>query len=108
MKKLPYRARTSAGDVFDIEFPLHGETGDAVRVGQLVTAVLEAVDKDIALAGETSNGDVLQAMAMVMAIRARMIHAPQTLTESISVDLVRTALDAVAGSVHQKPQIGHA
>ena len=108
MKKLPYRARTTSGDVFDIEFPLHGETGDTVRVGQLVTAVLKALDKDIALAGETSNGDVLQAMAMVLAIRARMIHAPQTLTERLSIDLVRTALDAVASSVHQNPQIGHA
>ena len=108
MKKLPYRARTTSGDVFDIEFPLHNETGDAVRVGQLVSKVLDALDKDIALAGETSNGDVLQAMAMVLAIRARMIHAPRTLTESLSIDLVRTALDAVASSVHQDPKIGHA
>ena len=60
MKKLPYRARTTTGDSFDIEFPLHGETRNAVRVGQHVSAVLEAIDRDIALAGETSNGDVLQ------------------------------------------------
>ncbi len=49
MKKLPDRARTACGDSFDIDFPLHDETRDAVRVGQLLSTVLEAIDKDIAL-----------------------------------------------------------
>ena len=49
MKKLPYRARTATGDVFDFSFPLHDETGDAVRVEQLVTTLLDAVDRDIAV-----------------------------------------------------------
>lgn len=108
MKKLPYRARTTTGDSFDIEFPLHGETRDAVRVGQLISAVLEAIDRDIALAGETSNGDVLQAVAMAMAIRARMIHAPDGVTDKLSAQLLRSALDAVAAASRQTPQVGHA
>ena len=108
MKKLPYRARTKTGDIFDIEFPLHGETVDAVRVGQLVTALLEALDRDIGLGGETSNGDVLQAAAIAMAIRARMIHARQSATDSLSTELLRTALDAVAAATHHAPQAGHA
>lgn len=106
--KLPYRATTRTGDVYDIEFPLHGETGDAVRVGQLVSAVLEAIDKDIALAGETSNGDVLQAVAMTMAIRAEMIHAPHEATEKLAKHLVNKALDAMAGSTRHRPRAGHA
>lgn len=108
MKKLPYRAQTRTGDTFDIEFPLHTETGDAVKIGQLVSVVLDAIDKHIAVAGETSNGDVLQAVAMAMAIRARMIHAPHATTENLSKDLLRTALDAVAASARQGPQAGHA
>ena len=108
MKKLPYRARTSMGDTFDIDFPLHDETRDPVRVGQLVSAVLQVIDRDIAVAGETSNGDVLQAVAMAMAIRARMIQSPHEAVARLSAELLRTALDAVAEAARQSPQIGHA
>ena len=106
--KLPYRARTTTGDTFDIEFPLHDETGSAVRVGQLVSAVLHAIDRDIAVSGETSNGDVLQALAMALAVRARMIHTAPETTERLSAELLRTALDAVAASARRTPQVGHA
>ena len=108
MKKLPYRARTVTGDIFDFEFHLHEETGDAVRVGQLVSALLDAIDRDIALAGDTSNGDVLQATAMAMAIRARMIHAPRQATEALSTGLLKTAPQAVADTGRESPQVGHA
>ncbi len=108
MKRLPYQARTASGDVFDIDFPLHTETRSAVRVGQLVTAILDALDKDIAISGETSNGDVLQAVAMAMAIRARMIDAPHETLERLSQQLLQTALDAVDASSHHAPQTGHA
>lgn len=108
MKKLPYLARTRTGDSFHIEFPLHPETGDAVRVGQLVSLVLETIDRDIALAGEASNGDVLQAVAMALSIRARMIHASHETTRGLSVRLVETALEAVADAPRQSGQVGHA
>ena len=108
MKKLPYRARTTTGDVFDIEFPLHGETASPVRVAQLVSAILAAIDKDIAVAGEASNGDVLQAVAMAMAIRARIIHAPPAVVEQLAGQLLRTALEAVADTPRKSPQSGRA
>jgi hypothetical protein len=108
MKKLPYRARTTTGDRFDIEFPLHAETRDAARVGQLLSTVLEAIDKDITLAGDTSNGDVLQAVAMAMAIRSRMIASPPAAVETLSMQLLRTALTAAEEGVHHTPQVGHA
>ncbi|MDJ0948848.1 MAG: hypothetical protein QNJ94_08000 [Alphaproteobacteria bacterium] len=108
MTKLPFRAKTATGDILDVEFPLHPETGDAVRVGQLVTLLLDAIDKDIGLAGETSNGDVLQAVAMTLAIRAGMIHGAGSLTETLSIDLLRSALEAVADATRTVPQAGHA
>jgi len=108
MTRLPYRARTASGETFDIEFPLHGQTQNAVRVAQILSAVLEAIDKDIALAGESSNGDVLQAVAMAMAIRARIIHGRQDAVEQLSVQLLQAALKAVAAADHRAPQAGHA
>ncbi len=108
MKRLPYRAKTSMGEVFEIDFPLHDETGSPVRVSQLVTVLLDTIDRDIAVAGEISNGDVLQAFAMAMAIRAGMIHAPQEITRSLSSDLLYSALDAVACADRRQPHSGHA
>ena len=108
MKKLPYRAETATGAIFEIEFPLHGETGDAVRVEQLVSLLLGALDKDIALAGETSNGDVLQALAMTMAIRAGIIHAPHETTARLAKSLLSEALDAIEDSACHGPEAGHA
>ena len=108
MKKLPYRAETRTGDRFDIEFPLHAQTGDPVRVAQVLSVVLDAIDQDLTLCGETSNGDVLQAVAMAMAIRARMIHGAPPTVERLSAELLRTALDAVAEAEHHGPQVGRA
>lgn len=106
---LPYSVETQTGDSFRIEFPLHAETGSSVRVNQLLSAVLAAVDRDIRLGGEeTSNGDVLQALAMAMAVRARMIHAPADLLDKLTGDLLRQALDAAKVAERESADSGHA
>lgn len=107
-KSLPYSVKTGTGDQFDIEFPLHPDTQEVVRVTQLLSAILATIDNDIASMGETSNGDVLQAAAMALAIRARMIHAPHETVEGLTRELVETALNAVAESERITPRIGHA
>ena len=106
--KLPFRANTATGDSYDIEFPLHPETGDAVRVSQLLSELLAVIDKDMALSGELSNGDVLQAVAMAMAIRTHMIHAPETTTQHRAQGLLRSALSAMAEARFHEPPAGHA
>ena len=108
MKKLPYRATTGTGDVFDIEFPLDPGTGDAVRIHQLLSDLLLATDRAVALSEPMSNGDVLQAMAMVLAVRARMIHAPAGTRGRLAVQLLARALDAAEAAERQAPTSGHA
>ena len=108
MKTFPYRATTGTGDQFDINFILHPDTHNVVRVSQLITVILEAINRDVANMGETSNGDVLQALAMALAIRARMIHAPHETVEGLTRGLVKNALNAVADAERQTPPIGHA
>jgi hypothetical protein len=105
---MPYTARTSSGDVFEISFPLHAETGSAMRVSQLLTAILETLDREIAVLGETSNGDVLQALSMASAIRAAMIHAPLPVAQRLAAELQATALRAMENAERQSPQAGHA
>jgi len=108
LKTFPYRATTGTGDQFDIDFILHQDTRSVVRVSQLITVVLEAINRDVSNMGETSNGDVLQALSMALAIRARMIHAPHETVEGLTRGLVKNALDAIADAERQTPRIGHA
>ena len=108
MKHLPYTVNTATGDRFDVEFPLHPDTGSAVRVSQLVSVLLETVERDLAVAGETSNGDVLQAMAMALAVRARIIHAPPAASGALARELVDSSRVAMTRSERQRPPTGHA
>lgn len=108
MRKLPYRVRTQSGDAFDVEFPLHPETGDPVRVAQLLALILDNLDRDLGLGGETSNGDVLQALAMAMAVRAEIIYAPREITHQMARDLLQSALSGMAASVKHEAPSGHA
>ena len=108
MRPLPYRAKTATGDVLDINFPLHKDTASPVRVNQLLTAILDAIDQDIKVCGETGNGDVLQATAMALALRARMIHAPTNVTGDLSSQLLRTAIDAACAAERVEPETGNA
>ena len=104
MKHLPYQAKTATGDTFDIEFPLHSDTGDPIKVEQLISVMLKTIDDELAVTGPTSNGDVLQAVAMTLAIRSGMIHSPLESSSALTHDLVDTALKAFArAAVHRAP-----
>lgn len=107
MKILPYQATTATGDRFDIEFPLHADTGNAVRVSQLISDILGSIDRSLAIGDSTSNGDVLQAVAMAMSIRARMIHAAPATSARLALELLTTALDAAGNAPRNIPATGH-
>lgn len=104
---LPYRVTTQTGEVIDFEFDLHPDTGSAMRVSQLLSAVLHTLDREIRVLGETSNGDVLQALAMALAARARMIHAPVAQTAELARDLVTEALRGGSAAKAEGGLSGH-
>lgn len=88
---LQFVAVTSGGRGFDIEFPLHPETQSGDAVSQLVSALLAAISAQADSAGQLSDGDILQALAMTSAIRGRMIDA-----EPRQIDALMRALHDVA------------
>jgi hypothetical protein len=96
-KPLPFTATTDTGDSFDITFALHPSTESAIRVHQLLGDLLETVTQEVRR-DPMSNGDVLQALAMAMAIRARMIAADPQITAQLANDLLTSALERVASS----------
>lgn len=95
-KRLPYRATTTSGNQFDFEFPLHPETGSAVHVANLLDAVLATLDREIRQAGAMSNGDVLQAVAMALAVRTRILPGEPGQMGGLASGLLADALSATA------------
>ena len=108
MSLLPFQIQTQTGETIDFEFALHPDTGSAVRVSQLLTAVLETIDRELKVLGETSNGDILQSLAMATAARARMIHAPVAQTSGLTRDLLEEALGGAATARSNDGMVGHA
>lgn len=109
MDRLPFRHRTAAGETREFEFHLHPETGSAVRVHQLLSRLVEVIDHEVALLGQTSNGDVLQALAMALAVRTDMVPAAEALKHRLARELVDVALDSLRDTErHATGPVGHA
>ena len=108
MKQLPYRAQTASGDTINVAFPLHEDTESPMKVSQLLTAVLETIDREVTVTGPMANGDVLQALAMAVAIRSRMIYAPSEVTLSLANTVTACALEATRKAKIDRAQHGNA
>ncbi len=108
MKTLPYRAVTSSGAVIDCEFKLHPETVSPGDVARLVGEVLNALDANIEGQPPLSNGDVLQAVAMALALRTEMLAASRAMKDALARDLVERALRSVADAKYSRSGVGHA
>lgn len=108
MKHLPYRATTTTGTALDINFPLHPDTASPVIVGQLLDSLLRTLSREIAVLPNVANGDILQALAMALAVRTGIIHAPFALTAGETRKLLERALDAMQAAEPVGPTPGHA
>ncbi|MCU0766875.1 MAG: hypothetical protein MUE39_05805 [Gammaproteobacteria bacterium] len=91
METLAFTAVTSSGRAYDIAFPLHPQTRSAQGVSDLLTAVLEAVSRTAEGRNDVSDGDVFQALAMALAVRARMVGGSAEHLESLVTGLFADA-----------------
>ncbi|MFK8015515.1 MAG: hypothetical protein AB8G17_08735 [Gammaproteobacteria bacterium] len=104
---MPYRATTSSGEVLDYDFVLHPHTQSAVRVSQLLSAQLASIDREVALTGDTGNGDVLQALAMALAVRVSMVPVSHEQTAELAGELLRNALVSAQRARRHSTPVGH-
>ncbi len=105
---LPYDVITGTGEKIAFEFPLHSETQSAMRVSQLLDAILGTLDRELRVLGNTANGDVMQALAMALAVRTAMLHAPYDIGQQLAADLALTALAAAEDGRHDPGITGNA
>ena len=94
MNKLAYTASTASGVQLEFDFPLHPLTASETDVATLLTNVLAALDTTIRASGNVSDGDVLQALSMALAIRTRMVDTASGPVHRLAAELVDTALAA--------------
>ncbi len=93
-KTLSYTAKTASGAELDFDFALHPMTASEDDVARLLTAVLAALDGPITDSGNISDGDVLQAVSMALAVRTRMVEETAGTVHQLASELVDTALAA--------------
>ena len=94
MKTVTFTAVTSGGRAFDIDFPLHRETRSEDGVSAVVTALLDAISRTLESSKGMSDGDLLQSLAMTLAIRARMLDVAPESARTLVLELVDSALQA--------------
>jgi hypothetical protein len=99
MPQLDYTAVTSSGRAFDMCFPLHPETTSRDQVAAMLTQTLASINDTVndgaaTDGGAVSDGDILQALAMAMAVRARMIDAPPATSLRLMHELLDSAYAA--------------
>lgn len=92
MKKLSFTAVTASGDQIRFLFPLHPLTESPQQVGDLLSGVLDAIDRAIREDGGASDGDVMQALCMALAVRTRMVEAAHGPVHRLARELAATAL----------------
>ncbi|MEQ8234865.1 MAG: hypothetical protein RLW61_23990 [Gammaproteobacteria bacterium] len=105
---LPFSTRTATGDGLDVRFPLHPATVNAAHTAELLTRTLETVTDTVTADERYANGDVLQSLAMALAVRATMIHAPPAVTAQLARDLLESALEATHAASDNGTAGGHA
>lgn len=91
---LTFTAITSGGVAYDIHFPLHPQTRSAQGVSELITALLETVSRVVNDCRELSDGYVLQALCLTLAVRARMVGALPDSTRELVIELFDAAYEA--------------
>ena len=102
MKSIPYNVTTASGNQFEFQFELHPQTDSAVNVSNLLTSVLDTVTREVEVLAPVGNGDTLQALAMALAVRVRMLDGDEATLHRLASDLLDAALRSPAA-----PQAGN-
>lgn len=88
---LTFTAVTSGGVAYDVDFPLHPLTRSSQGVSDLLTALLETISSHVEKRRDLSDGDILQALCLTLAVRARMVAASPESARELVIELFDAA-----------------
>ena len=98
-----FTATTSSGRVVEFELPLHPETSSSEHVGSLLEGVLDAVSTLIENCDGASDGDVLQALSLAIAVRLGVGGISDHTAEQLLEELVVLARRGADSAVEAPP-----
>lgn len=96
---LSFTAVTSGGVAYDVEFPLHPLTRSTEGVSDLLTSLLETISRHVEMHRDLSDGDLLQALCLALAVRARMVGATPESTRGLVVEIFDAAYQAARAAI---------
>ena len=79
------------GELREIDFPLHPQTVSQEAVGAMLEGLLGNLSEFIESRGRLSDGDVLQAVCMLLAIRMNMVDAPHGAVQELVAQVLEQA-----------------
>ena len=91
--KIPYSITTETLTKINFLFELSIDTKSPITVYQLLDLILHKISQETRIT-EISNGDVIQALAMALAVRMKMVSANDKVVEKIVIERVTKALIA--------------
>ena len=104
-RSFSFTATTHSGRIMSFELPLHAQTASSEHVAHLLEGILDALSNLIESTQGVSDGDVLQALSLTMAVRLGVGGvAPQT-AERLLEELSALARQG-AGSVSAMTEPG--
>lgn len=95
MQLLCFTTFTSSGVSQDIEFPLHPETQSTETVSTIVTELLNTISTCVKDLDGCKDGDILQALSMVLAIRGRMMDIEPEASHKLLMQFIEVHQQAV-------------
>lgn len=93
---LSFTATTSRGQVVEFQLPLHPHTSSREQVGSMLEGLLDAMTTLIDSHDGVSDGDLLQALALAMAVRMGVAGIGQDIGRTLLTELVEAALAGAA------------
>lgn len=94
---LAFTATTSTGEVLEFELPLHPQTSSAVHVGTLLEGVLDKLSEIVEGPSDMSDGDVIQALTLAVAVRLSVAGLPAETARQLVEELANLAVQGFEG-----------
>ncbi len=98
MHKLVFVTMTDSGNSREVEFPLHQETGSTQDLSALVTELLNTISKHVEKCDSPKDGDILQALTMVSAIRCGLVNVDPKVSKQLFSQMFDNNFDAFINS----------
>lgn len=100
---LPYKTQTITNKQLEFNFRLDPNTVSPTTINEIVSLLLKKISSEIEIF-KPSNGDIIQALCMVLVIRAKMIdYNFETIEKIVNKTLKNTFNDGKKAQIKEPP-----